>query len=43
MKKYYLNEKDTIWNKWHPVENKLEIMQQVLKMHQISLLLKYIK
>jgi len=40
---YYLNKKDKLWNKWHFVENKTEIMQHVLKMQYISLLPKYTK
>ena len=32
-----------LWNKWHFVEKKVEIMQHFLKMQYISLLLKYIK
>jgi hypothetical protein len=31
-----------LWNKWHFVEKKMEIMQHFLKMQYISLLLKYI-
>jgi hypothetical protein len=32
-----------LWNEQHFVENKIEIMQYVSKMQQISVLLKYIK
>jgi hypothetical protein len=36
-------EKKNLQNKWHFVENKTEIMQDVLKMQEIYLLPKYIK
>jgi hypothetical protein len=32
-----------LWNKWHSVENKTDILQHVLKMQYISLLPKHIK
>jgi hypothetical protein len=38
-----LTQKDKIMNKWNFVENKIDIMQQILKMLQISLLHKEIK
>ena len=37
------HKKIKLWNKWHFVENKTEIIQHVLKMQHIYLLPKYIK
>jgi len=39
----FMQKKIKLWNKWCFVENKTEILQHVLKMHQISLFPKHIK